>query len=113
MIIILKHSATLQDFVVKVDDEIGEGILKSGIQSVNAVAVTNPLAIVPQQDPNSGGVRVGLMPFSFTLEEDTEIIWDSSHFLTAFKAHKEMEQLYIKHTSNIQIASSLEGVGKP
>ena len=107
MVIILKHSATLQDFVVKVDDVVGKNILENGIQSVNAVRVTNPLAIIPQQDPQSGGVRVGLAPFSFTLKEDTAIIWDSSHFVTAFEAHKEMEQLYIRHTSNIEIAASI------
>lgn len=107
MVIILKHSATLQDFVVKVNDEIGDQILKNGVQSVNAIGVTNPLAIVPQQDPESGGVRVGLAPFSFSLPEDTEIIWDSSHFVTAFKAHDEMEKLYVRHTSQIEIATSM------
>lgn len=109
MILIFKHSTTFQDIIAKVtNNEDAELILKSGIQSVSAVKVSDPFILAIQQAPDqSGNVELVPIPFSYNLEQNKEIILDTSHFLTTFSANKKLEDMYTNLTSNIQIATEL------
>ena len=92
---------------IRADQTPGIDIIAEIISDLDDyLVISNPLLVMPIQVPNSEELRLWLRPWSMTLEKDQRVILSKSGILTYFElTNKQLINLYVSNTSEIQLAS--------
>lgn len=86
----------------------GSGLseLREVIGDYSKVTLTKPRVLQVSQDPRTGQIAAGLMPWLLS-DPDASVDINHSHIMTCVPAPSDLERNYLQQTSGLDLTSKL------